>query len=270
MNASPTSTAAPAGLVVSHLDVDIGSQRVLEDVSFAVAPGERVGLIGSSGSGKTMTARAVLGLLPETASCGGSVTFGTTGMLASTDRELAAVRGTSLGMVFQDPLASLDPLMRVGRQITETLRVRGRVDDAGAEATARWWCERVGLPDTDHTVRAYPHQLSGGQRQRVAIAAALAARPAMLVADEPTSALDVTVQADILGLLDELVTDHGSSLLFITHDVALAARITTRLVVMHAGRIVETGPTAQVVRGPRHPVTVALLESARATALGAR
>lgn len=252
-------------LVVTDLRVEIGGRPVVDGVSFRVGPGDRTGLIGSSGSGKSMTALALLGLLPDGATATGSVVFDGTELLGADDETLAAFRGERLAMVFQDPASSLDPLMRVGRQITETLRVRRGVPRAESDALAVEWCRRTGLPDPAVTALAYPHQLSGGQRQRVAIAAALVAGPSLLIADEPTTSLDVTVQAEVLDLLDGLVSDGESSLLFITHDLALAWRMTNRLVVMDAGRIVESGPTREVVTAPRADPTKTLLVAARAT-----
>ena len=257
-----------SALVVSDLRIEIAGQRVVDGVSFELGTGDRLGLIGPSGSGKSMTALAVLGLLPDGARATGSVMFEGTELLGADDGTLSEFRGDRIAMVFQDPMSSLDPLMRVGRQITETLRIRRRMSRAEADTVAVAWCERTGLPDPGTIAEAYPHQLSGGQRQRVAIAAALAAAPELLIADEPTTALDVTVQAEILDLLDGLVDDRGSSLLFITHDLALASRMTTRLAVMDRGRFVESGATRGIIAAPRHSATRSLLDSARATALG--
>lgn len=254
-------------LVVTDLRVVIDGRAVVDGVSFELGPGERLGLIGASGSGKSMTALAVIGLLPDHASASGSVVIDGTELLGTDDETFSALRGERIAMVFQDPLSSLDPLMRVGRQITETLRIRRRLTRDDAHAVAVDWCTRTGLPDPDATALAYPHQLSGGQRQRVAIAAALAAGPRLLIADEPTTALDVTVQSEILELLDQLVAREGSSLMFITHDLALAAQMTTRLAVMDRGRIVESGTTREIIAAPREPATRTLLEAARATAL---
>ena len=253
-------------LAVDGLTVRFGSTTVVDGVSFTIGAGERLGLIGESGSGKTLTALAVAGLLPEGAHVEGSVRFDGRELLGLRERELARLRGDRIGLVFQEPLTALDPLMRVGAQITESLRVHRGVSRREAGRAAVDLAARVGLPDPRRIVRAYPHQLSGGQRQRVGIAAALACRPDLLIADEPTTALDVTVQAEILTLLAGLVREDGGSLLFISHDLAVVAQVAERIAVMREGRIVEEGPAGEVLRDPRDPYTARLVEAARATA----
>ncbi|MGH9132639.1 MAG: ATP-binding cassette domain-containing protein, partial [Ilumatobacteraceae bacterium] len=209
----------------------------------------------------------VIGLAPDVATVSGSVTLDGVELLGLTDREMSKIRGDGVAMVFQNPMTALNPVMRVGRQISEPLRIHHGLSRAEAAATALEWCRRVGLPDPERTVNAYPHQLSGGQRQRVGIAIALACRPALLIADEPTTSLDVTVQAEVLALLDTLIAEEGTALVFITHDVALVAEVARSVVVMREGRIVEHGPTAEIVRRPQHAYTAELVASARQTSL---
>ncbi|SNQ47801.1 ABC-type dipeptide/oligopeptide/nickel transport system, ATPase component [Frankia canadensis] len=253
-------------LEVTDLRVRIGRTPVVDGVGLRVAAGERVGLIGESGSGKSITALAIIGLAPDDAVVRGSVRLRGRELVGRSDRELSRIRGAEVAMIFQEPLSALNPLMRVGRQIAEPLRVHRGYSRRAADAAALDLAERVGLPDPELLVRAYPHQLSGGQRQRVGLALALACRPALILADEPTTALDVTVQAEMLGLLTRLVDETGAALLFITHDLAVVAATTRRLEVMRAGRLVESGATADLLRTPRHPHTQALLAAARAAA----
>ncbi|EIV90718.1 ABC transporter ATP-binding protein [Frankia sp. QA3] len=258
-------TAGEALLEVTDLRVRLGGVDVVDGVSFALAAGERVGLIGESGSGKSLTALAVLGLLPPGARVTGSVRLHGAELIGGSDRELSRLRGRELAMIFQEPSTALNPLMRVGRQIAEPLRLhRGYSRQAAARAAVEL-AAAVGLPDPQRLVRSYPHELSGGQRQRVCIAAALACRPALLIADEPTTALDVTVQAEILALLGRLVAEAGTALLFITHDLAVVAAVTRRLAVLRHGRVVETGTTDDVLRAPADPYTRELLAAARLT-----
>ena len=250
-------------LEVEGLSIVLDGRRVVDDVSFRVADGARVGLIGESGSGKSLTALAVLGLLPDGAEVDGSIRWNGRELLGLPDRELAALRGEEIGIVFQEPQTALNPLRTVGRQIAEPLRIHGRVGRRDALARAQADADRVRLPEG--ALRRYPHQFSGGQRQRVAIAMALAARPRLLIADEPTTALDVTIQAEILALLGELVDDDGMSLLFITHDLAVLSQVATEAVVLERGRVVETGAVADLLTAPRSEVTRGLLRDATAT-----
>jgi peptide/nickel transport system ATP-binding protein len=253
-------------LEVEDLTVRFGGARpVVDGVSFALDAGERLGVIGASGSGKSLTALAVLGLLPEAATATGSVRLDGRELLGRPERELAAVRGARIGMVFQEPATALDPLMRVGKQIAGPVRRLRGLSRAAAARRAVELLGTVGLPDPQRLARAYPHQLSGGQRQRVGIAIALAGEPELLFADEPTTALDVTVQAEVLALLDELVANRGTGLLFVSHDLAVVARVAQRIAVMADGAIREEGPVRQVLQHPTDPATKALVKAARET-----
>ncbi|GAA1030139.1 MULTISPECIES: ABC transporter ATP-binding protein [Amycolatopsis] len=233
-------------LTVENLQV----ADLVRGVSFELGAGERVGLIGESGSGKSLTALSVLGLLPEELSATGSVRLDGRELLGASEKELSRLRGNGMAMVFQEPMTALNPAMRIGRQVTEPFRVHGRRGRPAEELLAA-----VGLPGV---ARAYPHQLSGGQRQRVVLAIALANDPALLICDEPTTALDVTVQAQILGLIRERLSAE-SSLLFITHDLAVVAQMCDRVLVMLDGSIVEHGSTREVLTAPKHSYTQRLL-----------
>jgi peptide/nickel transport system ATP-binding protein len=252
-------------LEVTDLTVDIDGRRVVDGVSFAVPDGARVGLIGESGSGKSLTALAVLGLLPDGAEAGGSVRWNDRELIGMPDRELATLRGDEIGIVFQEPRTALNPIRTIGRQIGEAVRIHEGLSRRDARARAVAEATRVALPDPERIVARYPHQLSGGQRQRAAIAMALACRPRLLIADEPTTALDVTIQAEILELLLSLVEDDGMSLVFITHDLAVLSQIATHGVVLEDGRVVETAPVATLLSSPSSPVTRGLLRDATAT-----
>jgi peptide/nickel transport system ATP-binding protein len=258
--------AAERGLVVRGLSVRIAGRTVLDDVTFAVPPGRRVGVIGASGSGKSMTALAVMGLEPAGATVSGSIRLDGRELVGLPDRERARTRGAEIGMVFQEPGTALDPLRRVGRQVAEPLRLHRGLDRRAADRAAEDLARAVGLPDPASLLRQYPHQLSGGQRQRICIAMAMAGEPAYLVADEPTTALDVTTEARILDVFAGLTAARGAGLLFVTHDLAVLARIAETVVVLDAGRVVEQGQVADLLRAPQHPATVALVEAARATA----
>ncbi|WP_027929248.1 ABC transporter ATP-binding protein [Amycolatopsis thermoflava] len=251
-------------LEVSGLTVHIGGKRVLDGVGLSLAAGDSLGLIGESGSGKSLTALAVLGLLPEDARVEGSVRLDGAELVGLGDRALSRIRGERVAMVFQEPLTALNPLMRVGKQIAEPLRLHRGLSRRQARAEAVRLAAEVGLPDPEHAVRAFPHQLSGGQRQRVGIAMALACRPALLIADEPTTALDVTVQAEILRLIRGLAEEQGSALLFITHDLAVLAQVARRVLVLGGGRVLEEGSLREILHAPAHPYTRTLLDVARA------
>ena len=254
-------------LSVEGLSVEIGGRPVVDSVSFDVVEGGRLGVIGESGSGKTMTALAIVGLAPDVATISGRIRLDGTDLVGRDDKAYAALRGERMAMVFQDPRTALNPVMRVGRQISEPLRLHRGMKRAAAARVAVDLCARVGLPDPERIARAYPHQLSGGQRQRVGIAMALACRPELLIADEPTTALDVTVQAGVLSLLADLIAEEDTALLFITHDVALLPKVADDVLVMRRGEVVERSTAVGVVTAPQHPYTVDLLAAARKTAL---
>ncbi|WP_119696742.1 ABC transporter ATP-binding protein [Microbacterium halotolerans] len=252
-------------LTITDLSVDIAGRRVVDRVSFTVDRGERVGLIGESGSGKSLTCFAASGLLPERAVATGSVVVDGQEVLGSDEKRLASVRGSAIGMVFQEPQTALDPLMRVGRQMTSPLEARRRLGRRERERIAIELASEVGLPDPDETIRRYPHELSGGQRQRVVIAGALASRPSLLIADEPTTALDVTIQARILRLLEDRCRAYGAGLVLVTHDMAVAFQTCDRLLVMQGGRVVEHGTPMDLIERPMEAYTSALVEAAYET-----
>ena len=258
-------------LRVEGLCVGTAELRLVSDVSFTLSAGERVGLIGESGSGKSLTASAVLGLLPEGVSASGSVRLAGVGhdIVGASERQLAAVRGAAMTMVFQEPMTALNPAMRVGDQVAEVMLLHGtQPNRRAARDAAVALLDRVRLPDPARLARAYPHQLSGGQRQRVMIAIALANGPSVLLCDEPTTALDVTVQAQVLDLVLTGVAERGAALLFITHDLAVVATVCERVMVMYGGRVVESGPVREVFTRPRHPYTRGLLDASDLDDLG--
>ncbi|HEX5596690.1 MAG TPA: ABC transporter ATP-binding protein [Micromonosporaceae bacterium] len=236
-----------------------GPVPILHDVCLTVDEGELVGIAGESGCGKSMTAQTLLGLLPPGAQVSGSARFAGNELLSLDTKGWQRVRGAGIAMVFQDPTAALHPMLTVGRQLTEHMRIHLRMSRRGATRRAVELLDQVRIPDPERALAAYPHQFSGGMRQRVAIASALAARPRLLIADEPTTALDVTVQAGILALLDRLRRETGLAVVFITHDLGVLNALTTRSYVFYAGRVVETGPTGSLLTAPQHPYTAALL-----------
>jgi len=247
-------------LNVDRLCVNFGSSRVVDRVSFAIDGGEKFALVGESGSGKSVTALSVLRLL-ETASYEGEIRFGGENLLAKSERQMRGIRGRDIAMIFQEPMTALNPLYSVGNQIAEVLELHEGLDKERARVRAIELLTRTGIPDPRAKVDAFPHQLSGGQRQRAMIAMALACRPKLLIADEPTTALDVTIQAQILALLDDLQREYGMAILFITHDLNLVRRFTHRVGVMEKGRLVEQGPTAEVFARPIDPYTIKLINS---------
>jgi oligopeptide/dipeptide ABC transporter ATP-binding protein len=246
-----------------------GTTPLVRGVSLEVPPGERVGLVGESGSGKSLTLLAAMGLLaPPVEVTGGSVQLDSTELIGAPDRVLRGFRGSQVAMIYQDPMTSLDPVQRVGAQIAEGLRAHGVSRRASWDRTLAALAE-VQLPDPPRLARAYPHELSGGMRQRVMIAAALAGNPRLLLADEPTTALDVTIQRQILALVARLQQARHLAVLWVTHDLGVAAQFVQRLAVMYAGRVVEVGPTAAMFAEPQHPYTAALLRAVPSTT-GAR
>jgi oligopeptide/dipeptide ABC transporter ATP-binding protein len=258
--------AAPL-LEVADLTVqfrnDAGWMTAVEGVNLAVAPGEALGVVGESGSGKSVTALSILRLhaAATTRIPSGRVMWGGRDLLRLPAREMRAIRGGDIAMIFQDPMSSLNPVLTIADQIGETLRLHQGVDGPEARRRAVELLEMVRIPDAARRVDEYPHRLSGGMRQRVMIAIAIACRPKLLIADEPTTALDVTIQAQILDLLRELQAELGMSVILITHDMGVIAEFARRVVVMYAGRVVESAPVADLFGSPLHPYTEGLLDS---------
>lgn len=252
-------------LRVRDLHVDFGRRRVeaLHGIDLTVEAGARVGLIGESGSGKSVTALAAMGLLPDNAHVSGSIEFAGRELVGLSDAGFAALRGDLVSMIFQEPMTALDPTMRVGRQVAEVLRLHQGAPAGMARARVLEMLDRVGLPDPGRISMSFPHQLSGGQRQRVLIAMALINQPGLVICDEPTTALDVTVQARVLRLLDEQLDAAGAACLFISHDLAVVSQVCDEVAVMYRGDIVEAGSIAEVLARPRHPYTAGLIATAR-------
>ena len=254
-----TDTAAPL-LAIDNLGVSFGASRVVDGVSFTVSAGEKFGLVGESGSGKSVTALSILRLV-EGARYDGAIRLQGEDILQMSERRVRGIRGNEVAMIFQEPMTALNPLYTVGNQIAEVLELHEALRPAQARERAIELLATTGIPDPARRVEAYPHQLSGGQRQRAMIAMALACRPKLLIADEPTTALDVTIQAQIIALLDDLQRQFGMAILFITHDLNLVRRFTDRVGVMERGRLVEQGDTADVFAHPRQPYTIKLINS---------
>jgi oligopeptide/dipeptide ABC transporter ATP-binding protein len=254
-----------AVVVVDSLSVtfpsDEGAAEVVRGVSFSVGKGQRIGLVGESGSGKSLTARAIMQLIPSpgTVSAGEIRVAGNSAALSTSNAP--QWRGTTVAMITQDPLSSLNPLVRIGVQITEMLRHHLNYTRTQARARAVELLSAVGIPNPPRTLRQFPSVLSGGMRQRVALAIAISCNPSLLIADEPTTALDVTIQAQVLDLLEEMSATHHSAVLLISHDLGVVANFCDEILVMYAGRIVESGPTDQLIEDPQHPYTTALLTS---------
>jgi oligopeptide/dipeptide ABC transporter ATP-binding protein len=244
-----------------RLPTPAGLVTVVDGVDYRVEAGEVFGVAGESGSGKTMSMLALLGLLPDGAAVDGAVRFEGRDLLRLTRQQLRDVSGRDLAMVFQDPMTSLHPMLSVGRQLTDHVRVHLGLDRRAAAGRATELLAEVRIPDPEAALHAFPHQFSGGMRQRIAIAIALACRPRLLIADEPTTALDVTVQAGILRLLDRLRRENDLSVILITHDLGVMSSIADRVSIFYAGRVVESGSREAVLRRPRHPYTRALLDA---------
>ena len=239
-----------------------GTLRAVDGVSFDVHPGEALGLVGESGSGKTVAMRALVGLLPRAARItGGTVEIDGVDVTSATEEQRRTLRGTTVSMIFQEPMTALNPVMRVGDQIAEQPMVRLGQSRNAASGRAIELMRLVGIPDAKRRADSYPHELSGGMRQRVMIAIALSGNPRLILCDEPTTALDVTIQDQILKLLGKLQDELGVALVFVSHDLAVIAQTCRRLAVMYAGQVVETGTVADVFREPRHPYTLGLLRS---------
>ncbi|MCA1657425.1 MAG: ABC transporter ATP-binding protein, partial [Actinobacteria bacterium] len=239
-----------------------GTVYAVNGVSFDIAPGDTLAIVGESGCGKSVTALAILGLLSRSGRiAGGAAQFGGRDLLRLSDRAMRSIRGKEIAIIFQDPMTSLNPVLTVGRQIREALETHFDLDRKEAEQRAVDLLDRVGIPSARARLSDYPHQFSGGMRQRVMIAMALACKPKLLIADEPTTALDVTIQAQILDVLRELVSDQGTALILITHDLGVVAGMCERVHVMYSGMFVETGSAEQVFETPRHPYTLGLLQS---------
>jgi oligopeptide/dipeptide ABC transporter ATP-binding protein len=239
-----------------------GTIHAVNGVSFDVAPGETLGIVGESGCGKSVTSLAVLGLLPRAGrAVGGRAIFEGRDLIGLSDAQLRRIRGKEIAMIFQDPMTSLNPVLTIGRQIREALETHFDLEKDECERRAAELLDRVGIPSANARLRDYPHQFSGGMRQRAMIAMALACEPKVLIADEPTTALDVTIQAQILELLRELVSERDTALILITHDLGVVAGMCERVNVMYAGMFMETGSAEQVFARPRNPYTLGLLQS---------
>ena len=257
----------PALLDIRHLHTEFrtsaGVVKAVDGISYTVEAGETVAIVGESGSGKSVGALSVLRLIPDPPGriTAGEVLFGGLDLMTLSEEEMRQIRGRDIGMVFQEPMTSLNPVLTIGRQITETVEQHRGASRAEAQARAEELLRLVGIADPVRRLKQYPHQLSGGMRQRVMIAIALACDPRLIIADEPTTALDVTIQAQILELMKALTRERNIALMIITHNLGVVARYANRVNVMYAGRIVEAGPAAAIYHDPRHPYTIALLRS---------
>jgi len=248
-------------LTVAGLNLSIAGAPILKQVGFSVAEGEIFGLVGESGSGKSMTAYTIMGLMPRGSEVQGQVRLDDANLLQMSESEMCGVRGSQVGMVFQEPMTALNPLATIGDQVAETAMIHGEMGRREARTLARQTLDRVGLPPDRFHLDRYPHELSGGQRQRVVIAMAIALRPRLLIADEPTTALDVTTQAQIIRLLRRLVEEDGMALMLITHDLGVVAGLVDHMAIMRHGEVVEAGAAEAVFRSVRHPYTRALVEA---------
>jgi peptide/nickel transport system ATP-binding protein len=253
-------------LSVQNLTVEFptrrGTLRALDGVSFAIDSGEILGVVGESGAGKSLTGVSIIGLLePPGRIAGGEIHLDGQRIDNLPPERMRRIRGRQIGTIFQDPLTTLNPLLTIGRQLTETMQTHLRLTDAEARKKAILWLEEVGIPAAARRIDAYPHEFSGGMRQRVVVALALCAQPRLVIADEPTTALDVSVQAQIITLLKRLTRDHGTAVMLVTHDMGVIAETADRVAVMYAGRIAEIGPVHTVIKHPAHPYTEGLMGS---------
>ena len=253
-------------LQVRNLRVDFPTRRgtlvAVDDVSFEIKAGEVLGVVGESGAGKSLTGAAIIGLLePPGRISEGEVRLAGKRIDNLSQEQIREIRGREIGMVFQDPLTSLNPLFRIGEQLTETLQTHADLDEKSARKQAIDWLAEVGIPSPEVRIDQYPHQFSGGMRQRVVIALALCANPKLIIADEPTTALDVSIQAQIISLLKRLCREHGTAVMLITHDMGVIAETADRVAVMYAGRLVEIGEARKVIQNAKHPYTLGLMGS---------
>lgn len=251
-------------LEINNLNLSLGSinpVHILHDISFSLNHGEVLGMVGESGCGKSMTANAILQLLPTYANLSGEIQFFGKNLLELNSNELGSIRGNAIGLILQDPALSLNPIMKVGKQLTDILRYHKKMSSKSAHEMAALWLHRVGLTDVPLRMQQYPHEMSGGMKQRILIAIALICKPALLIADEPTTALDVTTQALVLDLLKKLQKEESMALILITHDLGIVANYCEKVAVMYAGRIIEMGHVKTVLSQPKHPYTKALITS---------
>jgi peptide/nickel transport system ATP-binding protein len=252
-------------LEVDNLSVLLHTQRgpayAVRNVSFSLERGDTLGIVGESGCGKSITVMAIMGLLPESAKVTGSIRFEGEELTTRTDKQMGAIRGDRIGMIFQEPMTALNPVHTVGRQVAEPLRLHRGMSASEARKKAIELLDRVGIPDAARRIDAYPHQFSGGQRQRITIAMALACEPQLLIADEPTTALDVTIQKQILDLIRDIVSERGMTLMLISHDLGVIAQNVRRMLVMYGGSVVEDGPTKSVFAHRSHPYTLGLFSA---------
>ncbi|MEM1382813.1 MAG: ABC transporter ATP-binding protein [Pseudomonadota bacterium] len=252
--------------LATHFFTRDGVVKAVDGVSFDLMPGEIMGLVGESGSGKSVTGFSLLGLVDAPGRIvRGSVALAGTELTTLPMAELRARRGRDIAMIFQDPIATLNPMLTIGQQMRLAVEAHERLSPRAADARSAERLARVGIPSARARLRSYPHEFSGGMRQRVAIAVALLHRPSVIVADEPTTALDVSIQAQILHQMRSLARETGTALIWISHDLAVVSSLASKLAVMYAGRIVEEGPTAALLREPRHPYTAGLIASLPAT-----
>ena len=246
----------------TYFYTDGGVVKAVNDVSYQVDEGEAVGIVGESGSGKSVSALSILGLVPYPGRISkGRILFEGTNLLALSDREMQRIRGNRIGMVFQEPMTSLNPVLTIERQLTESLETHLEMNRAAARRRAVELLEMVGIPDPHQRIKEHPHRLSGGMRQRVMIAMALSCNPDLIIADEPTTAVDVTIQAQLLELMKSLTRELNVALIIISHNMGIVARYVDRVFIMYAGKIVESGPVAETFRSPQHPYTLGLLRS---------